>query len=45
MGGHHVMIYAVSGLGGQIVPGTYLIGEASVSALIDATAADLHWSG
>lgn len=34
LGGHHVAIYAVSGLGGKIVPGTFLIGEQSIGLLL-----------
>ena len=39
LGGHHLVIYACAGLGGVIVPGTFLAGEATVSSLIDQTGA------
>ena len=35
MGGHHVIIYAASGLGGEIIPGTYLVSESSLNLLIE----------
>jgi flagellar biosynthetic protein FliR len=35
VGGHHVLIYAVSGLGGTIVPGTFMIGETSTRLLLE----------
>lgn len=34
LGGHHVAIYAASGLGGMLVPGTFLLNEAAMNALI-----------
>lgn len=37
LGGHHVMLYAASGLGGHVVPGTFFLGEASLQHLIDRT--------
>jgi flagellar biosynthetic protein FliR len=33
MSGHHVLIYAASGLGGELVPGTFVIGAGSWEAL------------
>jgi len=38
LGGHYVVIHAVSGLGGQMVPGTFLLGDLSVEMLINRTA-------
>ncbi len=38
IGGHHVVIYAVSGLGGTIVPGTFLLTENSIGLLVQRTA-------
>ena len=37
MGGHHLLIYAAAGLGGEIVPGSYLVGESSIAMLIERT--------
>lgn len=42
MGGHHVLVYAAAGLGGQIVPGTFLASESSWAALRDQTS--LMWN-
>jgi flagellar biosynthesis protein FliR len=39
LGGHHYMVYAVAGLGGQIVPGSFQISNLTVEVLIDQTAA------
>lgn len=36
--GHHVIIYALSGLGGVIVPGTFLIESATLETLVDLSA-------
>lgn len=36
-GGHRVIVYAVSGLGGEIIPGTYIVNSASVNVFIDQT--------
>jgi flagellar biosynthetic protein FliR len=38
LGGHHAVIYAAAGLGGQIIPGTYLVGAGTVDLLVDQTA-------
>jgi|GEM_PF-749225 len=38
LGGHYVIIHAVAGMGGQLIPGTFLIGELSVDMLIDRSA-------
>lgn len=38
LGGHYVIIHAVSGLGGEIVPGTFMVTENTVNLLIDRTA-------
>ncbi|MDC0358689.1 flagellar biosynthetic protein FliR [Oligoflexia bacterium] len=38
MGGHHVIIHAAAGLGGQIVPGTFLVGADTLSLIIDRSA-------
>lgn len=38
LGGHHAVIYVAAGLGGQIIPGTYLVGAGSVDLLVDQTA-------
>ncbi len=35
MGGHHHVIYAVSGLGGEIIPGTFLINDRTITLIID----------
>lgn len=35
--GHHVMLYAASGLAGEIVPGSFLLSENSLNMLIDRT--------
>ncbi|MCB0353334.1 MAG: flagellar biosynthetic protein FliR [Bdellovibrionales bacterium] len=37
MGGHYVVIKAVSGLGGTIIPGTFVFSEISSQLLIDRT--------
>ncbi|MGI6524273.1 MAG: flagellar biosynthetic protein FliR [Bdellovibrionota bacterium] len=37
-GGHHYVIYAASGLGGVIVPGSFLITETGIKLLIDRSA-------
>lgn len=42
VGGHHVVIYAASGMGGTIVPGTFILGEQTLSMLIDRTGYVLH---
>lgn len=39
LGGHHYMVYAVAGLGGQIIPGTFRISDLTVNLLIEQTAA------
>ena len=36
-GGHYVVFYAISGLGGEIVPGTFLLSENTVGLLINRT--------
>ena len=38
VGGHHVLIYAASGLGGRISPGSFLIGEPSLEFIIQRSA-------
>ena len=38
LGGHHIIIHALAGLNGIIIPGTYVIGENSVGMFIDRTA-------
>jgi flagellar biosynthetic protein FliR len=38
LGGHHVLIHAAAGLGGQIVPGTFIVGERSLGIMLDRTA-------
>jgi flagellar biosynthesis protein FliR len=38
LGGHHVVIYAVSGFSGQIIPGTFLSQGNSVELFVDRTA-------
>ncbi len=35
LGGHYVLVYAASGLGGAIVPGTFLVNEDSTRLLIN----------
>ncbi|RME59965.1 MAG: hypothetical protein D6780_04220 [Candidatus Dadabacteria bacterium] len=35
MGGHYLLIYAVSGIGSEIVPGTFILGADGVEALIE----------
>lgn len=42
VGGHHVIIYAACGLGGTIVPGTFLLGEQTLQLLISRTGYVLH---
>jgi flagellar biosynthetic protein FliR len=37
MGGHHVIIYAAAGMGGEIVPGTFMVGGASIDAIMEQT--------
>ncbi|WKZ57149.1 MAG: flagellar biosynthetic protein FliR [Bdellovibrionota bacterium] len=37
-GGDHVVLMAVSGLGGTIMPGTFLIGEPSMNLLVERSA-------
>lgn len=39
MNGHHVIIYAVSGMGSEIIPGTYVIGTSSLQMLMHQTSA------
>jgi flagellar biosynthesis protein FliR len=38
IGGHHVIIYAVSGMGGVLVPGTFVVGANSLDVFISQTA-------
>lgn len=38
MGGHHVAIYAVSGFGARIIPGTFIPGEPTLELLIQRCA-------
>lgn len=38
LGGHHVIIYAAAGLGGQIIPGTFLLSDQSIGLILDRTA-------
>jgi len=38
LGGHYVVIYAVAGFGGSLVAGTFVIGDNSISVLIDQSA-------
>ena len=42
IGGHHVVIYAASGLGATIVPGTFLLGAQTLELLIQQTGKVLH---
>lgn len=42
VGGHYVVIKAVSGLGGEIIPGTFLMGGLSTELLINRTAHVFH---
>ncbi|MBX7139237.1 MAG: flagellar biosynthetic protein FliR [Oligoflexia bacterium] len=37
LGGHHAVIYAVSGYGGQLVPGTLILEHLDINLLIDLT--------
>ncbi|NDC38119.1 MAG: hypothetical protein EBZ48_08705 [Proteobacteria bacterium] len=37
-GGHHSVIYAAAGLGGQLIPGTFLVTERSIDLLVQETA-------
>jgi flagellar biosynthetic protein FliR len=37
MGGHHVIIYAAAGLGGEIVPGTFMVGGGSIDTILEQT--------
>jgi len=37
MGGHHVVIYAAAGLGGEIVPGTFMVGASSIDVIMEQT--------
>jgi flagellar biosynthetic protein FliR len=39
LGGHHAVIYAAAGLGGQIIPGTYLVTANSIDLLARETGA------
>lgn len=34
VGGHHVVIYTVSGMGGQIIPGSFVLGQNTLEILI-----------
>lgn len=38
IGGHHVAVYAASGLGSQIIPGTFVAGEPTLELLIQRCA-------
>lgn len=38
IGGHHVVIHAAAGLGEQIIPGTFIIGESSLQLFIERSA-------
>ncbi|MBX7144169.1 MAG: flagellar biosynthetic protein FliR [Oligoflexia bacterium] len=38
LGGHHVMLYAASGLGGEVIPGTFWLGEGSLQHLLNRSA-------
>ncbi len=42
VGGHYVVIKAVSGLGGEIIPGTFLMGGLTTELLINRTAHVFH---
>jgi len=35
VGGHHVVLYAAAGLGGTLIPGTYLVGEGSLRLFME----------
>ena len=37
-GGHYLVVYALSGLNGAIVPGTFLVTESSIKAIVDQSA-------
>lgn len=37
LGGHHAVIYAVAGMGGRVVPGSFMPGEISLELMITAT--------
>ena len=37
LGGHHAVIYAVSGMGGRIVPGSFVPGEITLNLMITAS--------
>lgn len=37
IGGHHVMVHAAAGLGGHIMPGSFVLGGETMSLLIDKT--------
>lgn len=38
LGGHYVIIYAAAGLGGTIIPGTFLITDSTIKLLMDKSA-------
>ena len=38
LGGHYVIIHAAAGLGGQVVPGSFLIGDATLDVLVAGSA-------
>lgn len=42
VGGHHVVIYAASGMGGEILPGSFLLSEQTIELLINRTGYVLH---
>ena len=39
IGGHHAVIYAAAGLGGTIVPGTFLVSESTIAMFIERVGA------
>ena len=39
LGGHHAVIYAAAGLGGQLIPGTYLVTANSIDLMVLQTGA------
>jgi flagellar biosynthesis protein FliR len=44
LGGHYHVIYAVSGLGATLIPGTFIPGPLSTEAVIEGSAAIFHFA-
>lgn len=43
LGGHHVLVYAASGMGGQIVPGSFIVTDFTMDLLVNRSAEILRF--